>query len=172
VVLCPGTEGNLGDGLADLPGWLAAGVPLSIGSDSQVTRAWPEELRWLEYGQRLMHRRRNVAAAAGLEPSSAARLFERMVAGSAAAAGFPLWGLQRGARADFVVLNLLSPALAGVPARHCLDAAVFSAGENLFAQTWVAGRLAQASDGGAAASSAAAAGGAYEAAMHALWPAG
>jgi formimidoylglutamate deiminase len=38
---------------ADLPGWLAAGVPLSLGSDSQVTRNWPEELRWLEYGQRL-----------------------------------------------------------------------------------------------------------------------
>ena len=51
--LCPSTEANLGDGLADLPGWLAAGVPLAIGSDSQVTRAWPEELRWLEYGQRL-----------------------------------------------------------------------------------------------------------------------
>src|SRR5439155_823021 len=52
VVLCPATEANLGDGLADVPGWLAAGVPISIGSDSQVTRAWPEELRLLEYGQR------------------------------------------------------------------------------------------------------------------------
>src|SRR5436309_985758 len=45
VVLCPATEANLGDGLADVPGWLAAGVPISIGSDSQVTRAWHEELR-------------------------------------------------------------------------------------------------------------------------------
>ncbi|MDP3083924.1 MAG: formimidoylglutamate deiminase, partial [Rubrivivax sp.] len=53
VVLCPATEANLGDGLADLPGWLAAGVPLAVGSDSQVVRAWPEELRWLDYGQRL-----------------------------------------------------------------------------------------------------------------------
>ncbi|MBL8341239.1 MAG: formimidoylglutamate deiminase [Rubrivivax sp.] len=142
VVLCPGTEGNLGDGLCDLPGWLGSGVPLTVGSDSQVTRAWPEELRWLEYGQRLVQRRRNVAAAAGQEPSSAARLFERMCRGGAAAAGFPHWGLQRGARADFVVLNLRSPALAGVPQRHHLDAAVFSAGDDLFAQTWVAGRLA------------------------------
>ena len=56
VVLCPGTEANLGDGLADLPGWLHAGVPLSIGSDSQVIRSWSEELRWLEYGQRLLRR--------------------------------------------------------------------------------------------------------------------
>ncbi|MBL8327179.1 MAG: formimidoylglutamate deiminase [Rubrivivax sp.] len=142
VVLCPGTEGNLGDGLCDLTGWLNAQVPLTVGSDSQVTRAWPEELRWLEYGQRLAHRRRNVAAAAGREPSSAARLFERMCRGGAAAAGLPHWGLQRGARADFVVLNLRSPPLAGVPQRHHLDAAVFSAGDSLFAQTWVAGRLA------------------------------
>jgi formimidoylglutamate deiminase len=57
VVLCPSTEANLGDGLVDLPRWLAAGVPLSIGSDSQVCRSVVEELRWLEYGQRLAERR-------------------------------------------------------------------------------------------------------------------
>ena len=88
VVLCPTTEANLGDGLPDLPRWLAAAVPLSIGSDSQVTRDWREEIRLLEYGQRLTLRRRNVAATpeAG-EPSCAARLFERLLAGGAAAAG-------------------------------------------------------------------------------------
>ena len=81
VVICPSTEGNLGDGLADLPGWLQAGVPMAIGSDSHVTRAWPEELRWLEYGQRLLHRQRNVSAApAEGEPATAARLFERALA--------------------------------------------------------------------------------------------
>jgi formimidoylglutamate deiminase len=69
VVLCPGTEANLGDGLPDLPGgWLAAGVPLSLGSDSQVTRSWPEELRWLDYAQRLVRQQRNVAAAPGHQP--------------------------------------------------------------------------------------------------------
>jgi len=76
VVICPGTEGNLGDGLCDLPGWLKAGVPISLGSDSHVTRGWVEELRWLEYGQRLGLQQRNVAAAPGREPSTAARLFE------------------------------------------------------------------------------------------------
>ena len=63
VVLCPSTEANLGDGLSDLPGWLAAQVPIAIGSDSHVTRCWREELRWLDYGQRLALRRRNVSAA-------------------------------------------------------------------------------------------------------------
>ena len=75
VVLCPSTEANLGDGLTDLPGWLGASVPLSIGSDSQVTRSWCEELRVLEYGQRLHLRKRNVAASPDQgEPATAARL--------------------------------------------------------------------------------------------------
>ncbi len=65
IVICPATEGNLGDGLTDLALWLKAGVPMAIGSDSQVVRNWPEELRWLEYGQRLVHRKRNVAAMPG-----------------------------------------------------------------------------------------------------------
>ena|GEM_PF-2801744 len=62
VVICPGTEANLGDGLIDLPGWLRTDTPLSLGSDSQVTHDWPQELRWLEYGQRLSLRQRNVGA--------------------------------------------------------------------------------------------------------------
>ena len=143
LVLCPGTEANLGDGLADLPRWLAAGVPLSVGSDSQVTRAWPEELRWLEYGQRLLLRQRNVAAHPGhpaSQPASAARLFERMLAGGAAAAGLPRWGLQPGARADLLLLNTREPALAGLPADHLLDGLVFAAPAAPFARVMVAGR--------------------------------
>ena len=141
VVLCPGTEANLGDGVADLSGWLAAGVPLSIGSDSQVTRSWSEELRWLEYGQRLVQRRRNVAASpASGQPSSAARLFERVRAGGAAAAGFTCWGLQVGARADLLVLNGADPALLGLARQHALDAAVFAAPTQPFSDVMVAGQ--------------------------------
>jgi formimidoylglutamate deiminase len=141
VVLCPGTEANLGDGLADVPLWLAAGVPLSIGSDSQVTRSWSEELRWLEYGQRLGLRQRNVAAnpAAG-QPSSAARLFECMRSGGAAAAGFTRWGLMPGARADLLVLNAADPALLGIAHARALDAAVFAAPAQPFSDVMVAGR--------------------------------
>jgi formimidoylglutamate deiminase len=168
VVLCPATEGNLGDGLCDLPGWLASGVPLSIGSDSQVTRAWPEELRWLEYGQRLAHRRRNVAAAPGQEPSSAARLFERMRAGGAAAAGFADWGLQRGARADMLVLDVHSPGLVGVPSGQILDALVFASSEAALLETWVAGRRVRARSGGPRPDASRAP--QFEAAMRDLWP--
>ena len=87
VVLCPGTEANLGDGLFDLPRWLSAGVPLSVGSDSHVSRQWPRELQLLEYGQRLVQRRRNVAAAPEqAEPSTAQRLFQALLEGGGRAA--------------------------------------------------------------------------------------
>ena len=140
VVLCPGTEANLGDGLTDLPRWLAAGVPMSVGSDSQVTRSWPEELRWLEYGQRLALRQRNVAAAPRSEPATAARLFERLRCGGAAAAGFAQWGLSPGARADLLVLNNEDAALCGLPASHMLDGLVFAAPARPFRAVMVAGR--------------------------------
>lgn len=161
VVLCPGTEANLGDGVPDLPGWLAAGVPLSLGSDSQVTRSWPEELRWLDYAQRLTRRERNVAAAPGRQPATAARLFDRMVEGGGAAMGARRWGLQPGARADLLVVNAADAALVGLPASHLLDGLVFAAPARPFARVLVAGRWAT-PDGPAIAAR-------HAAAMQALW---
>ncbi len=141
VVLCPSTEANLGDGLCDLQRWLESNTPLSIGSDSQVSRSLTEELRWLEYGQRLHLQQRNVAAApAAAQPATAARLLSRSLAGGAAAAGFQRWGLQVGARADLLVLDELSSGLLGVPASHTLDALVFATAAPVFAQVWVGGR--------------------------------
>ena len=139
VVICPSTEGNLGDGLADIVNWLHAGVPMAVGSDSHVTRAWPEELRWLEYGQRLLHRRRNIAAAPGQgQPASAARLFDAALQAGAGAAGLGPWGLQPGARADFLVLDAQDSALLGVPAKHTLDALVFSSPTQAISEVYVA----------------------------------
>ena len=144
VVICPSTEANLGDGVPDLPRWLAAGVPLSIGSDSQVCRSAAEELRWLEYAQRLTLRRRNVAAdPARYEGSSAARLFERCAAGGAAAAGYGRWGFEPGAPADLLVLDAAAPGLAGADIDRALDAWVFASGAGgtpAIAQTWVGAR--------------------------------
>jgi formimidoylglutamate deiminase len=140
VVICPSTEANLGDGLADLRGWLAAGVPLTIGSDSHATRDWREELRWLDYGQRLALRQRNVSAAPESgQPSTAERLFARALDG-AAAAGEPTWGLVIGARADALVADSADPALLGVPASCWLDALVFSSPGRPWRDVMVAGR--------------------------------
>jgi formimidoylglutamate deiminase len=151
VVICPTTEANLGDGLADLPGWLAAGVPLAIGSDSHVSRDALEELRWLDYGQRLGLRRRNVAAApqAGI-PSTAERLFGLAVSAGAAAAGRPAWGLRPGARADALVADLQDAPLLGVPSERLLDALVFSSPGRPWRDVMVAGRWGSGADPGPA----------------------
>ena len=162
VVLCPATEANLGDGHADLPGWLGAGVPLALGSDSQVVRSWPEEVRWLEYGQRLALRRRNVAAAPGTQPASAARLFEALRAGGSAAAGQAAWGLTRGARADLLVLDTRQPGLLGLPPDHRLDGLVFGAPAQPFSRVMVAGQWCALHRPELALR--------FESAMQALWP--
>ncbi len=141
VVICPSTEANLGDGVPDLPRWLAAGVPLAVGSDSHVGLNAAEELRWMEYAQRLVLRRRNVAADPALYGgSTAARLFERCAAGGAQAAGYARWGLQAGAPADALVLDPLAQGLAHAGPGQWLDAWVFASGTRPVAQTWVAGR--------------------------------
>ncbi len=165
VVICPSTEANLGDGLADLPRWLASTTPLSIGSDSQACRSLMEELRWLEYGQRLLLRRRNVAARPDLGiDATAARLFGRTLAGGAAAAGFERWGLIEGARADLLVLDNGAHGLAGVPATHTLDALVFATGAPAVCETWVAGQCRWRSGAEASRFSAP-----FKEAMQALW---
>ncbi|HSV34509.1 MAG TPA: formimidoylglutamate deiminase [Ramlibacter sp.] len=140
IVLCPTTEANLGDGIFDLAGWLGQSGNWSVGSDSHVTRSWTEELRLLEYSQRLGQRRRNVAAHAAVSESTAAALFQGALAGGTAAAGVALGGLKPGQRADFVVIDTNSPALLGVPEDHWLDALVFSSPHDGFAEVYVAGR--------------------------------
>lgn len=143
AVICPATEANLGDGTTDLTAWLNAGTTLSIGSDSHVTRDWREELRLLEYGQRLQRRARNVSASPATGQSATAeRLFSRVVAGSAPACGQPRWGLTVGARADALVVNSSQPALLGVPDSRTLDAMIFSSPSAPFDDVMVAGRWA------------------------------
>lgn len=141
IVICPSTEGNLGDGIADIPAWLAAGVPMAIGSDSHVCRNAMEELRWLEYGQRLNLQRRNVCAApASGRSATAERLFDAVLRAGATAAGQKPWGLCAGARADMVVLNTQAPGLLGIPQSHLMDAAVFACDKSAVADVFVAGR--------------------------------
>jgi formimidoylglutamate deiminase len=142
IVICPSTEANLGDGLSDLPGWLNAAVPIALGSDSQVTRNWPEELRWLEYGQRLMLRRRNVAASPdAAEPSTAARLFNLALGAGTRAAGQARWGLEVGARADALVLDHHAPGVLGMPAGQMLDALIFASDAAAIGTVYVAGHV-------------------------------
>ncbi|MFZ4480486.1 MAG: formimidoylglutamate deiminase [Rhodoferax sp.] len=140
IVICPSTEANLGDGVFDLPAYAGAGGNWSIGSDSHVARGWTEELRLLEYSQRLTQRRRNVAASSAGVRSSAAALWQAALAGGASGSGQALGAIKVGHRADFLVLDGQSAALLGVPADYLLDALVFSSPDARFAQVYVAGR--------------------------------
>jgi formimidoylglutamate deiminase len=139
IVICPATEANLGDGVFDLPGYAAVGGRWSIGSDSHVTRCWSEELRLLEYSQRLHLGKRNVAAQALGHESTAASLLEAALSGGKPATGRSLGGIAVGQRADFVTLQSQSPVLLGVPADHTLDALVFSSPGTVLVDVFVAG---------------------------------
>lgn len=134
IVLCPTTEANLGDGVFDLPSY--AGGTWSIGSDSNVCRDWTEELRWLEYSQRLVRRERNVAARVAGVDSSAAALLQGALAGGAAATSLPMGGIAVGQRADFCVVE------AGAEPDFLLDTLVFAPAGRGFGASYVAGRRA------------------------------
>ena len=140
IVICPSTEANLGDGVFDYSGFARIGGQWSIGSDSHVTRSWSEELRLLEYSQRLTQRQRNVAAQTGNSVNTAAVLFESALAGGHSATARQLGAIAVGQRADFGVLDTQSSALLGIPAEHVLDALVFSSPDARFSQVVVAGQ--------------------------------
>jgi formimidoylglutamate deiminase len=122
--LCPSTEGNLGDGFFKLQDYLHRGGTFSIGSDSHVTINPFEELRWLEYGQRLLRQQRNVAAQN--ENSTGASLFSAAVEGGARSAGRSSAGLAPGVDADLLTLDAQNPMLLGHGGDTALDALVFS----------------------------------------------
>lgn len=124
VCLCPSTEANLGDGLFPLPRYLEAGGRIAIGSDSHISINPFEELRWLEYGQRLIAEQRNIAAIGSRNTGRS--LFERAAAGGALAGGTASGSISPGQAADLLVLDDDDPMLLGHFAASLLDALVFS----------------------------------------------
>jgi formimidoylglutamate deiminase len=137
--LCPTTEANLGDGLFPLAPYLEAGGGFGIGSDSHVSVSPVEELRWLEYGQRLIRRERNITAGEG-EPHVGARLWRMALAGGATALAQPVGALAEGCAADLVALDPDHPALVGRADDSLLDALVFAGNANPVRHVMVAGR--------------------------------
>ncbi len=124
AVLCPSTEANLGDGLFPLHHYLEHGGRIAIGSDSHISINPFEELRWLEYGQRLASQSRNVVSLRDSHVGS--ELFIRALEGGAIAAGQRAGGIEVGSPADIVVLSDNDPMLAGHNDDSRLDALVFS----------------------------------------------
>jgi formimidoylglutamate deiminase len=137
--LCPTTEANLGDGLFPLAEYLDAGGRLGIGSDSHISISPVEELRWLEYGQRLLSRHRNIAARkAGA--SVGETLWQAALHGGAQASGLPVGALHTGARADLLVLDDQSPLLAARDTTSVIDSFLFAGNTPLVRDVMCGGR--------------------------------
>lgn len=135
IGLCPTTEANLGDGVFDATAWRGA---WGIGSDSHASVDAAEELRLLEYTQRLAQRQRNVLAD-GQRPGVAEALWLSAVAGGSQASGRALGGLSVGQQADFVVLG--DTLLDGLTPTRQLATHVFASHRRATVQqVWVAGR--------------------------------
>jgi formimidoylglutamate deiminase len=137
--LCPTTEANLGDGLFPLESFLAQGGVFGIGSDSHVSQSAVEELRWLEYGQRLQHQRRNIAVS-DAQRNVGDFLWQGALRGGAQAAGRPVGALAPGLRADIVVLDDAHPNMFGLALDEVLGSLVFSGNDNLVKDVMVGGQ--------------------------------
>jgi formimidoylglutamate deiminase len=136
--LCPVTEASLGDGIFPAREFLGAGGRFGVGTDSNVLVGVTDELRQLEYGQRLKHRERNVLPGrAGVSTGRA--LYDAVLAGGGQALAQPTVGLQAGALADIVTLDTMHPSLAGRRGDAVLDGWIFAAGAGAVACVWAAG---------------------------------
>ncbi|HEY6431746.1 MAG TPA: formimidoylglutamate deiminase [Acetobacteraceae bacterium] len=139
VGLCPTTEANLGDGLFPAEAYMAAGGRLGIGSDSHISVSPVEELRWLEYGQRLSSQRRAVLSG-GAQRSVGRTLLDTTLAGGAQACGGG-GTLAVGQPADIVLLDAEHPLLAARGGDAVLDAWVFAGNASLVRHVVVGGQV-------------------------------
>lgn len=123
--LCPTTEANLGDGIFRLKDYLAYGGNFAIGSDSNISIDPFEEIRWMEYAQRLIHEERNISSFNNY--GSGHYLFNKILQGGALASGDSKVGfIREGAYADLVTLSSENPSLIGHTNKTLLDAIIFS----------------------------------------------
>ena len=137
--LCLTTEANLGDGIFPAVDYLAQGGRMGIGSDSHISVSVVEELRWLEYGQRLRDQRRNRLYRSD-QPMVGRTLYDAAQAGGAQALGQPVAGLAVGQRADWLVLDGNDPYLATAQDDAILNRWLFAGGDRQVRDVWVNGQ--------------------------------
>ena len=125
--LCPTTEANLGDGIFPAENFMKQGGAIAIGSDSQITISPAEDLRMLEYSQRLRDRTRN-ALASGAGASTGRTLLDAVLKGGATCLDNPVGAIAVGKRCDIAVLDDEHPAMIGRETDAALDTWIFSAG--------------------------------------------
>ncbi|MEP6901069.1 MAG: amidohydrolase family protein, partial [Actinomycetota bacterium] len=139
VVLCPSTEGNLGDGIFPLRKYQSCGGNWSLGTDSHIGLNPLEELRLLDYGQRLVSHKRNTFR----KDSGLFAMTEATIAGRKAMNNFETEFFAVGADFDACVINADEPLLANVSTENLASAIVYSADASQIYGTFVGGKLAQ-----------------------------
>jgi formimidoylglutamate deiminase len=136
--LCPITEANLGDGIFEGQQFLTRGGQFGIGSDSNTRISLSEELRMLEYSQRLRDNARAVLA----EPqiSTGRVLFEGTATGGAQAAGRNAGTIEVGKLADLMALDGDHIDLFNKEDDTILDSFIFAGRGRMVREVWSAGR--------------------------------
>ncbi len=138
AVLCPITEANLGDGIFDAVRFLDAKGRIALGSDSNVRITLAEEMRQLDYSQRLRDHSR--AALASDEKSTGRRIFDAICEGGAIAAGRNCGAIKEGALADLIMLDGGHIDLANAKGDQILDHYIFAGSDCMIKDVWSAGR--------------------------------
>lgn len=128
--LCPTTEANLGDGIFPAEAFLRMGGMFGVGSDSQVCLSPWQELRQMEYAQRLLGRKRNVLCSDRF-PSVGGTLYRHAASGGARAIGIRSGVIAPGYRADLIAISADDPLLADKRQDQILDALTFSLSPNI-----------------------------------------
>ena len=136
--LCPITEASLGDGIFDGANYLARGGRFGVGTDSNIRISLAEEMRMLEYSQRLRDRARAVLARPG--ESTGRTLFEAAARGGAQAAMRDAGSLAPGRLADLAALDAQAADLVGKRGDTLLDSFIFAGGDAMITDVWSAGR--------------------------------
>jgi formimidoylglutamate deiminase len=137
--LCLTTEANLGDGIFPAVDYIAQGGRWGIGSDSHVSLSVVEELRWLEYGQRLRDQRRNRLYRSD-QPMVGRTLFDAALVGGAQALGQPMGRLEVGQRADWLVLDGNDPYIATASDDGILNRWLFAGSDRQIRDVMVNGK--------------------------------
>ena len=138
AVLCPITESSLGDGTFAGTDWMAAGGRIAIGSDSNIRISLSEEMRMLDYSQRLRDHSR--AALATPEKATGRRIFDALLEGGAASAGRQTGALMVGHWADLLALDTNHVDLVGLQGDTILDSFAFARDDRVVTEVWSAGR--------------------------------
>jgi formimidoylglutamate deiminase len=137
--LCPITEGNLADGLANVPSMRSARLRICTGSDSNIRIGMTEELRWLEFAQRLSREQRGVITDnAG---RCATGLFTLGTLNGADALHINSGAIAPGRFADLITIDLDHPSMRGADDDAILDSLILGTGNGAIDQIWVNGQV-------------------------------